>query len=373
MIPVCAPLLGGKELEYVQDCIKSNWISSKGKYVEEFEQEFSTYCNCKFGITTTSGTTSLHLALASIGLREGDEVIVPAFTMISSIYPIIYCGAKPVLVDSEMETWCMDVSQIEEKISDKTKAILPVHIYGHPCDLDPILRIAEEHDLYVIEDAAEAHGAEYKGNKTGGIGDVGCFSFYANKIITCGEGGMMVTNDEEIAKRALSLKDLSFEDTKKRVYLHSELGYNYRLTNLQAAVGLAQFERIDKLVKMRRKNASYYKELLKDVEGVRLPSEKEWARNVYWMFSILIEPAFELSREKLMFELAKDGIETRPFFVPMNQQPVFRDMHLFEGEVYPVAETLSKRGLCLPSSSGLEYGEIKQVCDSIIRLRKSHG
>jgi perosamine synthetase len=239
----------------VTNCIEANWISSKGRYVEEFERKFSNYCNCKYGVTTTNGTSSIHLALASIGLKKGDEVIVPAFTMIGSVLPIIYCGGKPVLVDCDPETWTIDVNQIESKISKKTKAILPVHIYGHPCDMGTITDLAKKNDLYVIEDAAEAHGAEYRGKKTGGLGDVGCFSFYANKIITCGEGGMLVTDNEEIAERAKILKNLSFERGTSRVYLHSEIGYNYRLTNLQAAVGLAQFERIDEFVEMRRRNA----------------------------------------------------------------------------------------------------------------------
>ena len=264
MIPVCVPLLKGKELEYLKECVDTNWISSKGRYVDEFEKKFSEYCNCKYGVTTTNGTSSIHLALESIGLKKGDEVIVPAFTMISSVFPIIYSGAKPVLADADPETWNIDVNQIEEKVSEKTKAIMPVHIYGHPCDMDPILKIAKKHGLFVVEDAAEAHGAEYKGQKTGGIGDIGCFSFYANKIITCGEGGMMVTNDEAIATHAKSLKNLSFEGGKGRVYLHSEVGYNYRLTNLQAAVGLAQFEHIDEFVNMRRKNAQIYGEFLRE-------------------------------------------------------------------------------------------------------------
>jgi len=225
MIPVCTPFIGEKELEYVVDCIKTNWISSKGKYVEEFEDKFAKYCGCKYGISTTSGTTALHLALASIGVGKGDEVIVPAFTMISTVFAVVYCGAKPVLVDAESETWNIDVNQIEEKITPKTKAIMPVHIYGHPCDMDPILEIAEDHNLYVIEDAAEAHGAEYRGRKVGGIGHVGCFSFYANKIITCGEGGMIVTNEGNVAERARSLKDLAF--SKEKRFLHTDLGFNY--------------------------------------------------------------------------------------------------------------------------------------------------
>lgn len=369
MIPVCVPLLGGKELEYVSRCINTNWISSKGEYVEEFEKRFSEYCGSNYGISTTNGTTSLHLALASVGLKQGDEVIVPAFTIVSTLFAIVYCGAKPVLVDAERETWTLDVNQIEDKISDKTKAIMPVHIYGHPCDMDPIMNIAKKHGLYVIEDAAEAHGAEYKGKKAGGIGDIGCFSFYANKIITCGEGGMMITNSEEIAQHARSLKDLSFLEEKKRIYLHSEVGYNYRMTNLQAAIGLAQFERINEFVEMRRKNAHVYNKFLENTFGIRLPPEKEWAKNVYWMYSILIEPDFGIGRDELMVELAKKGIETRPFFIPMNKQPVFRNMRFFEGETYPVAEELSQKGLYLPSSSGLKQDEIKYVCDSIVQIQ----
>jgi perosamine synthetase len=365
MIPVCVPLLKGKEFEYLKDCIDTNWISSKGRYVEEFEKKFSHYCNCKYGVTTTNGTSSIHLALRSIGIKEGDEVLVPAFTMIGSVFPIIYCGAKPVLVDSEDKTWNIDVSQIEEKITERTKAIMPVHIYGHPCDMDPIQKIAKKHGLWVIEDAAEAHGAEYRGKKAGGIGDVGCFSFYANKIITCGEGGMLVTNNEEFATHAMSLKNLSFKGGKSRVYLHSEVGYNYRLTNLQAAVGLAQFEQIDEFVEMRRRNAKIYEELLNGVPGLKLPVEMDWAKNVYWMYSILVGPELGVSRDKLMEELAIRGVETRSFFVSMNQQPVFKNMGLFKDEEYPVAESLSQKGLYLPSSSGLKRDEIKYVCESI--------
>ncbi len=372
MIPVCVPLLNGRELEYVEDCVRTNWISSKGRYVDEFEKRFSAYCGTKHGITASNGTASLHLALASIQLKEGDEVIVPAFTMISSVFSIIYCRAKPILVDSEPDTLNMDVSQIEEKVTVKTKAIMPVHIYGHPCDMDNINRLARKYGLYVVEDAAEAHGAEYKGKKAGGIGDVGCFSFYANKIITCGEGGMIVTNNDEIADRARRIKDLSFEKGKERVYLHSEVGYNYRITNLQAAVGLAQFERIDELADMRRRNARLYNDLLANVKGLRLPVEKSWAKNVYWMYSILVEPEFGTSRDELMKSLAKKGVETRSFFIPMHRQPVFREMHLFEDENYQVADDISRKGLYLPSSSGLKTDEIQYICESIIEIEKEH-
>jgi len=367
-IPVCVPSLLGRELDYVVDCIKTNWISSKGRYVREFEEKFAEYIGVKHAITTTSGTTALHLALTSIGVNKGDEVILPAFTMISTAFAIVYCSAKPVLVDSEPETWNMDVSQIEEKITDRTKAIMVVHIYGHPVDMDPVMKIADEYSLYVIEDAAEAHGAEYRGRKAGSIGHVGCFSFYANKIITTGEGGMIVTNDDEIAERARFIKDLYFPKGK-RIYLHEDIGFNYRMTNLQAAIGLAQLERIDDFVEMRRRNAYLYNEYLKDVGGIGLPPEKPLAKNVYWLYSILVEPDFGMSRDKLMEELDKRGIETRPFFIPMHKQPVFRKMGLFEGESYPVAEELSNKGMHLPSSSSLKEEEIRYVVDCIKEIK----
>lgn len=368
MIPVCVPLLGSKELEYVSDCVKTNWISSRGKYVGEFEEKFANYCGCKYGITSTSGTTAIHLALASLDLKKDDEVIVPALTMIASVFPLLYCGAKPVLVDSEPDTWNMDVSQIEQKITDKTKAIMPVHIYGHPVEMGSISKLADEYGLSIIEDAAEAHGAEYLGKKAGGLGTLGCFSFYANKIITCGEGGMVVTNDENLAENARSLRDLCFPKGS-RVYLHSKVGYNYRMTNLQAAIGLAQFERIEEFVEMRRENARRYNEFLSNVAGLTLPVEKPWAKNVYWMYSMLVEPEFGSSRDCLMEKLCSSQIDTRPFFIPMNKQPVFREMGLFFGEEYPVAEKLSHCGLNLPSSSGLTSSEVKSVATAIVNAK----
>lgn len=369
MIPVCVPLLGQKELEYVTNCVKTNWISSKGNYINEFEDRFAKYCGCNYGITTSSGTTALHLALASIGIQKGDEVIVPAFTMIASVLPIIYCGAIPVLVDADRETWNIDASSIEEKITARTRAILPVHIYGHPCEMNPISDMGKRHSLVIVEDAAEAHGAEYGGKKCGGLGDAACFSFYANKIVTCGEGGMVVTNSKAIADRAKSLRNLSFPEGK-RIFLHSEVGYNYRMTNLQAAIGLGQLERIEQLAEMRRKNARIYNSLLRDMPGITLPPEKEGVKNVYWMYSILVGREFGVSRDELMDELHKKGVETRPFFIPMHLQPVFRNMGLFHEEKYPVAEELSVRGLNLPSSSGLKETEIRYVCDAIREIGK---
>jgi perosamine synthetase len=364
MIPVCVPLLGGRELEYVQDCIATNWISSKGKYVNAFEERFASYCGVSHGIATTSGTTALHLALASLGVGPGDEVILPSFTMMSTAFAVIYCGARPVLVDAEPDTWNMNPDLIEEKITRRTKVLLPVHLYGHPCDMDPILRLARLHDLSVVEDAAEAHGAEYRRRKAGSIGDIGCFSFYANKIITCGEGGMVVTKDDAIAEKARSLKDLAFD--RERRFLHTDIGYNYRMTNIQAAIGLAQLERIDEMVERRRNHAMRYNQLLAGVPGIQRPVEMPWARNVYWMYSLLIHDEFGMGREELMKLLEERGVESRTFFFPMHEQPVFRRMKIFPDGRYPVAENLGRRGLYLPSSSGLSDDEIRYVCDVLI-------
>ena len=368
MIPVCEPFLSGKELEYVTDCLRSNWISSQGRYIPEFEQSFASYCGCRYGVSTTSGTTALHLALASLGIGPGDEVIIPTFTMIATAFAVAYTGATPVLVDSEPETWNMDIGQIEAKLTPRTKAIMPVHIYGHPCEMDSIMEMARKHKLWVIEDAAEAHGAEYKGRRAGGIGHVNCFSFYANKIITTGEGGMVVTDDEEIAERARSLKDLAH--SKEQRFFHTDIAFNYRMTNLQAAIGLAQFEKIDDMIERRRNNASLYSSLLSDIEGVTLPVEKVGVKNVYWMYGVLLEDRFGLSRDQLMARLKEDGIETRAFFIPVHEQPAFLKMGLFGDERYPVAERISQNGLYLPSGSGLTHEQVQIVCTAV---RKASG
>jgi len=368
MIPVCEPTIGKDELKNVTNCIETNWISSIGKYIKEFEEKFSKYCNAKHGITTNSGTTALHLALISLDIGGGDEVILPTLTMVATADAVVYTGAKPVFVDSEPKTWNIDVKKIEEKINDKTKAIIPVHIYGHPVDMDAILEIAKKYNLYVIEDAAEAHGAEYKGKKVGCLGDIGCFSFYANKIITTGEGGMIVTNDDEIAEKARLLKDLAH--SKEKRFLHNFIGFNYRMTNLQAAVGVAQLEKIEKFVRMRRNNAMLYNSLLGNIKGITLPVEEEWAKNVYWMYSILIEDDFGIDRDELRIQLKKNGIETRTFFIPMHQQPIFKKMGLSEGNC-PVADELSRKGLYLPSSSSLTEKDIRFVCQNIKKIKES--
>lgn len=365
-IPVCEPKIGKKELEYVTDCIKSGWISSKGGYIKQFEEEFSKYCEARFGVATTSGTTALHLALTALGTRKGDEVIAPTFTMIAPINAIVYTGAKPVLVDAELQTWNMEVTKVEEKITGKTRAIVIVHTYGHPVNMGPILNLGKKYGLFVIEDAAEAHGAEYKDKKVGALGNVGCFSFYANKIVTTGEGGMIVTNNEEIAERARLLRDQAYE--RQRRFWHRHLGYNYRMTNLQAAVGLAQVEKIDEFVSIRRRNAYLYNSFLKDVEGISLPPEAEWAKNVYWMYSVLIEDSFGINRDKLKKILLEEyGIDTRPFFYPIHKQPLYS--RKYKGQKYPIAEELSRKGINLPSSNTLRKEEIKYIADCIIQAK----
>jgi len=367
MIPVCEPTICGNELKYVTDCIKTNWISSNGEYINEFEEKFAEYCGAKHGVSCCNGTTAIHLALTASGIGKDDEVVVPTFTMIGSVNPIIYCGAKPVFVDAEPDTWNMDISKLEDKITNKTKAILPVHIYGHPVDMGPLLKLAEKYGLSIIEDAAEAHGAQYKGRKVGGLGNMGCFSFYANKIITTGEGGMVITNNDKLAERLRSLKNHAFGIPR---FIHNEIGYNYRMTNLQAAMGLAQFEQIDKFIEARREHAHKYNSLLKEVEGITLPTEKDWAKNVYWMYGILIEDSFGISKDETMKKLKGLGIETRSFFLPMHQQPAYTKMGLQLDEVFPVSEGLHKKGLYLPSSSSLTDNQIKTVVEGIKAMKK---
>ena len=366
-IPVCEPTLRGKELEYVTDAVTSGWISSAGKYILDFEEKFSKYCGVKYGVSCSNGTKAIHLALLAIGIKPGDEVILPSFTMIGSCNPIVQAGAKPVFVDSEMKTWNMDPAQIEEKINSKTKAIMVVHIYGHPVEMDTILKIARKHNLIVIEDAAEAHGAEYKGRKAGSLADIACFSFYANKIISCGEGGMVVTNNEQWAERARKLRNHFFGEPR---FLHQETGFNYRLTNMQAAIGLAQLERIEELVEARRKNAQLYNSLLKEIPGLVLPAEEPWAKNVYWMYGLVVDENFPLTMPQLREELQKRGIETRTFFIGMHKQPAYA--HLGVQGDFPNTEYLEKNGFYLPSSSHLTEEEIKYITTTIKQIYEEH-
>lgn len=364
MIHVCEPYLDKQDLDYAIKAIKSGYISgSFGSYIKAFEARFAEYCNCKYGIATTNGTTALHLALASLGIKAGDEVIVSNLTNIATVYAIVYCGAKPVVVDCEERTWNIDPSKIERKITKRTKAMLIVHLYGHPVDMARIMRIKRKYGLYLVEDVAEAHGAEYKGRKTGSFGDMACFSFYANKIITTGEGGMVVTNSKKLFTMAQLLKDLAF--SKKRRFVHSYVGYNYRMSNIQAAIGLAQLEKIDTILKKKIRMATTYGNLLRGIEGITLPPRMPWAKNVYWMYGILIGKKFGTSRDRLRIALKKKGIETRDFFFPMHRQPVFKKMGLFKNERSPVSDRLSREGLYLPSGATLKTSEIRYIGNTI--------
>ena len=373
MISVCKPTLKGNELKYVTDCIKSNWISSSGQYVNKFEEGFSKFCGAKYGIACSNGTTAIHLALMAIGVKKGDEIITPTFNIISATNSIILCGAKPVLVDSELDTWNIDVNKIEEKITKRTKAILIVHTYGHPVDMDPVLELGKKYGIKIIEDAAEAHGALYKNRMVGSIGDIGCFSFYSNKILTTGEGGMVITNDKDIAKNAMSMRDLCFTQPR---FIHYELGFNYRMTNIQAAIGLAQLERAEELINCRINNARYYSSKLNKIEGITLPPEMPWAKNVYWMYSIMIGENFGISKDGVMAKLKELGIETRSFFMPMHMQPLFvNNKHHDErypdclGK-FPCSEELYRKGLYLPSTSDITKAEMEEVIEKLVSLKK---
>ncbi len=361
IIPVCEPTLGGNEAKYVLDCIESNWISSAGKYIPAFEEKFAAECDCKYGVACCNGTVALHLALAALGLEPGDEVILPTFTMIATINAVTYSGATPVLLDSEPCTWNMDVEQLADKISPKTKVVMPMHTYGHPVDMDPVMELADQHGLFVLEDAAEAHGAEYKGRRAGGLGHASGFSFYANKVITTGEGGMITTNDAKLADLTTNLRDHAF--SSERHFWHKFVGFNYRMTNLQAAVGLAQVEQMAQFVESRRRNAALYTRLLDEIPGIVTPPETEWAKNVFWMYSILVEDEFGMNRDQLRAYLARYGIETRTFFIPMHLQPIYYEA--FKGQRYPVSEMLCQRGFYLPSASSLTTEQVRYIVDIV--------
>jgi perosamine synthetase len=370
MIPVSEPLVTDREIELVTDCLKSGWISSAGRYLDLFETGWASYCKMPHGIAVSNGTTALQLAIRLLDLKPGDEVIMPTFTIISCAQAITYCGGVPVLIDSDPHNWQMDISQIEAKITPRTRAIMVVHIYGHPADMDPILELARKHSLIVIEDAAEAHGAEYKGKKCGGFGDISVFSFYANKLITTGEGGMVLTKRGDLADRTRTLRNLCFQ--KKQRFLHEELGYNYRLTNIQAALGIAQLERIDHIVERKRAIAHAYNERLKDLPLIELPVEEPWAKNVYWVYGIIVKETTGMNTEQFARKLAAKGVETRPFFLGMHEQPVFRAMGLFQNEEYPVAERLARQGLYIPSGLTIKDNEIAMVSEAVRSILSGH-
>ncbi len=363
-IPVNEPLLNGNEKKYLCECIDTGWISSEGPFVKEFESKFSKTVNREFGISVTNGTAALEIAVRAIGISEGDEVIMPTFTIISCAEAVTRVGGIPVLVDSDLDTWNMRVDLIENKITPKTKAIMVVHIYGLPVDMEPVLDIAKRYGLKMIEDAAEMHGQTYNGKPCGSFGDISIFSFYPNKHITTGEGGMIVTNDEEVAEKCRSLRNLCFQKDVR--YVHEELSGNYRFTNLQAAVGLAQLERLEEFVQKKRNMGSRYTELLKDVKGIKLPKEYDGEnQNIYWVYGIVLDDEIKCDNREFVKRLGAKGIGSRTFFWCMHEQPVYVNRGLFKSEKYPVAERLARRGLYIPSGLALTDEQIDKVADVV--------
>lgn len=370
MIPVCEPSIGDRELELVAGCLKTGSISGSGEQVAEFEHAWAAYCGARHGIALSSGTAALQVAVDALGLGPGDEVILPSFTIISCALAVIRAGATPVLVDCDPGTYCADPELVAAAITERTRAIMVVHMYGHPVDMDPMRELAGKHGLAIIEDAAEAHGSEYlsrSGNsakwcRTGMLGHIGVFSFYANKLVTTGEGGMLLTDDDEIADRCRSLRNLALGAVR---FHHELLGYNFRMTSMQAAMGLAQVERMQAILNRKRHIARSYRELLADVEGIRPSEVRPWARSNYWMNAILLTNDAGFDGFDLARRLSAKGIETRPYFKGMHEQPAFTSRGYFAGVRLPVTEHLHRHGLYLPSGLTLTDGQIEQVATAV--------
>lgn len=362
LIPLCVPEIRGNEWEYIKECLDTNWVSSVGSYVDKFEKDFAKFVNAKNAVVTVNGTSALHLALNVLGIGEGDEVIVPSMTFIAPVNAVKYVGAEPVFVDICRDTFVMDADKIEELITPKTKAILPVHIYGNIVDMDKVMEIANKYNLYVIEDATESLGSIYKGKHTGTIGHIGCFSFNGNKLITTGAGGMLVTNDEELGKKAKFLSTQAKVTLDNKGFYHTDIGFNFRMPNILAAMGCAQLENIEEYIKIKRENAFFYNELLKDVKNITLPIEKIETTNVFWLYSILIEDGFPVSRDELIKIMHDAGIETRPFFTPVHTMPPY--LKCRSGDL-KITEEVSLRGINLPSSVSLKREDIIKICNII--------
>jgi perosamine synthetase len=363
-IPVNEPLLHGNEKKYLIECIETGWISSEGPFIKQFEEQFAARVGRRYGITVSNGSVALDAAVAALGIGKGDEVILPTFTIISCAAAIVRAGATPVVVDCDSSTWNMDTSQIEAKITPRTKAIMVVHIYGLPVDMDPVLELAEKYGLQIIEDAAEMHGQTYKGQPCGSFGAISTFSFYPNKHITTGEGGMLVTDDSQLTDRCRSLRNLCFQPQKR--FVHKELGWNLRMTNLQAALGVAQLERLDEFVTQKRHMGKRYTELLSDIPGLQLPlPSTDYADNIYWVYGVILKEEVPFDAEEAMRRLAEYKIGTRPFFWCMHEQPVFQTMGLFDREFCPVAEKIARRGFYIPSGLALTDEQIEQVAATL--------
>jgi perosamine synthetase len=366
--PVSGADIGKLELQYASDAVKSGWISSIGEYVDRFEKGFACYCGVDNGVAMANGTDALFIALKSLGVGQGDEVIVPALTFVAVPAVVRHVGAEPVIVDVHPEYWCLDPEAVKRAITPKTKAIIVVHVYGHPADIDPIVEMARNHGIYVIEDCAEAHGAKYKGKVVGSIGDVGCFSFYGNKIVTTGEGGMAVTDSPELTARMRFLKDHAMDP--KRRYYHPEAGFNCRMTNVQAAIGCAQLERIDELQSRRTMILKWYREALGSMEGVSLNPKMPWAEPVNWMVCAVIDEKLVSKRENIIALLKERGVDTRPFFVPVWDMPPYSGCRVLGvlGKSAPVTERLSKVGFNLPTSPVLTKEEIVSIAQILVEM-----
>jgi perosamine synthetase len=360
-IPICEPHITNKDVARVSSAVESGWISSKSTIVSRFEGAFAEYIGTKYAVACSSGTTALHVALLAAGIGKGDEVIIPTFTMGATAFAVYYCGARPVLVDADPETYCIDPEEIEGAVSEHTRAIIPVHIYGHACDMDEIKKVATAYNLIVIEDSAEAIGTKYRGKNAGSIGLIGCFSFYPNKAITTGEGGMITTNYTNIFSRARHYINMCFGMGADR-YLHSDIGYNYRMSGMQAALGVSQLERVDELVQKRIDNAKLYNDLFEGFKKVIPPTEKPWCTNSYWLYAILLDGT--VSVYKFIEEMSKMGVETRPFFKPIHRQPFYKCRR----EEYPVADYISQHGVLLPSSPTLTEDNIHYICDCVKKV-----
>lgn len=369
MIPVNTPLLDGNERKYVLECLDTGWISSEGPFVAAFEEKLSSRLGRRWGVAVANGSVALDAAILAIGVQPGDEVILPTFTIISCAAAIVRAGAIPVLVDCDPRTWNMDVTAVESKITARTKAIMVVHIYGLPTDMAPIVGLAAKYRLKIIEDAAEAHGLTYFDKPCGSFGDASTFSFYPNKHVTTGEGGMILCDDDAIAERCRSLRNLCFQPTKR--FVHEELGWNYRMTNLQAALGVAQLETLDRHLIRKREIGALYQQLLKNCPAIQLPVDAcAGATNLYWVFGVVLSNAVRFNAAEVMRHLAAVGVGTRPFFWPMHEQPVFQRMGFFKGETYPIAERIARRGFYLPSGLGLSDADIHEVAERVTDILK---
>jgi perosamine synthetase len=369
MIPVNTPLLDGNEKKYLNECIDTGWISSEGPFVKRLEEEMAKRVGRKYAIAVANGSVALDAAIEAIGIKKGDEVIMPTFTIISCAAPIVRAGAKPVLIEVDESTWNMKVEDIEAKITSRTKAIMVVHIYGLPVDMDPVLAIARKYGLKVIEDAAEVIGQTYKGKECGSLGDISTFSFYPNKHVTTGEGGMILTDDAQLAEKCRELRNLCFIPPRR--FIHKELGWNFRMTNLQAALGVAQLEQLDRFIAIKRKVGNLYNQLLKNTEGVQLPLAKtDYAENIYWVYGVVLNDDIPFDALQAMDKLGKLGIGTRPFFYPMHMQPVFRKKRLFSKEHYPTAERIAERGFYLPSGLALTDEDVHISAEKLISILK---